>query len=167
MTTWLRRVRGAIGMGLTWGVAGALLGMLMEFVDPHGEIADIWPAVFAYPGFLGGVAFAAVLGIAARHRRFNELSIPRFAAWGALGGLLVSLIPAAMVSLGLATPAIPVWKITVVLAVPLTLGTAIAASGSLAVARMAEKRQLLAASEDVAGVELTEDEKRELLGGGD
>jgi hypothetical protein len=67
-------------MGLTWGFAGALLGFLMEFVDPNGEIADIWPAVFAYPAFLGGVLFSMVLGVAARHRRFDELSILRVAA---------------------------------------------------------------------------------------
>jgi hypothetical protein len=155
-------------MGLTWGLAGALLGMLMEFVDPHGEIADIWPAVFAYPGFFGGVVFSVVLGISARHRRFDELSIPRFAAWGALGGLLVSLLPAAMVGLGLATANVPLWKITAVLAAPLTIGSAIAASASLAVARTAEHRALRKASDDAAEVGLSDDEKRALLGrGGD
>jgi hypothetical protein len=163
---WLKRIRGAIGMGLTWGAGGFLLGTLMEFVDPHGEIADIWPAVFAYPGFFGGVVFSVVLGIAARQRRFEELSIPRFAAWGALGGLLVSLMPAAMVAVGLATPNISIWKITAMLAVPLTLGSAGAASGSLALARMADDRAVRKASEDLAELGLTEAEKHELLGSG-
>jgi uncharacterized membrane protein YjfL (UPF0719 family) len=135
-------------MGLTWGVAGAFLGFLMEFVDPHGEIADIWPAVFAYPGFFGGVLFSVVLGIAARHRRFDELSIPRFAAWGALGGLLVSLIPLTMVGLGLASANISIWKITAMLAGPLTIGSAVAASGSLALARMAEPPGQLGSAND-------------------
>lgn len=166
MRKWLRRVRGAIGMGLTWGIAGALLGFLMEFVDPNGEIADIWPAVFAYPAFFGGVLFSVVLGIAARHRRFDELSMPRFAAWGALGGLLVSLIPAAMVGLGLATPNISIWTITAVLVGPLTIGSAVAAAGSLALARMAEDRKPLEASEELRDIGLTDDEKRKRLGRG-
>lgn len=46
------------------------------------------------------------------------------------------------------------------------LGSAIAASGSLVLARMAEDRKLLDASADVVDVGLTEEEARELLGGG-
>ena len=93
------------------------------------------------------------------------MSLPRFAAWGAVGGLVVSMIPAAMVAMGLATPNIPLWQITAALVGPLTLGSAIAASGSLALARLAEDRELLDASRDVADVGLTEEEERELLGG--
>lgn len=164
MRKWLRRIRGALGMGLTWAIAGAFLGFLMEFVDPTGEIVDIWPAALAYPGFLGGVAFSAVLGIAGRRRRFDELSLPRFAAWGAVGGLLVSLIPAALVALGLASTTVPVWQITAVLAGPFSLGSAIAAAGSLALARMAEEPDSLDAGADVAGVGPAEGEARERLG---
>lgn len=167
MTKWLRRIRGAIGMGLTWAIGGALLGLMIEmFVDPTGAIADVWIAVLAYPAFLGGVAFSAVLGIAGRRRRFDELSMPRFAAWGALSGVVVSLIPAALVATGLASAAVPVWKITGALVGPLSLGCALAASGSLALARMAENRQLTA-REHPGDVGLTEDEEKELLGGGD
>lgn len=170
MGKWLRRVRGAVGMGLTWAVGGALIGFGIELVhnvwpNPLGAFVDIWPAVLAYPAFLGGVVFSVVLGIAGRRRRFDELSLPRFAAWGALGGLLASLFPAALVAVGLATPNAPLWQITLALAVPLTVGSALAASGSLALARMAEDRELMAASEDVAEVGLTEEEARELLGG--
>jgi hypothetical protein len=53
------------------------------FVDPHGAILDMWPQTLAIVGFVGGVVFSAVLGIAERRRRFGELSIPRFSAWGA------------------------------------------------------------------------------------
>lgn len=152
-------------MGLTWGLAGALLGFGMEFVDPNGEIADIWPAIFAYPAFLGGVLFSVVLGIAGRHRRFEDLSMPLMAGWGALGGLLVSLIPASMVGVGLASANVSIWKITAALVVPLTLGSALAAAGSLALARRAEGRQL-PADASLADLGLTDDEKRTLLGDG-
>ena len=102
--------------------------------------------MFAYPAFLGGVTFSAVLGIAGRRRRLDEMSLPRFAAWGAVGGLLVSLIPAAMVAVGLATLASNapgVWLLTAVVGGPVTLGSAISAAGSLALARRAEERALL------------------------
>lgn len=171
MKLWLRRIRGALGMGLTWALTGFLAGICIELIhniwpNPLGAAVDIWPAALAYPGFLGGVAFSMVLGIAGRRRRFDELSLPGVAAWGAVGGLLVSLIPAAMVTMGLATPNVPVWQITMALLGPFTLGGAIAASASLALARMAEDRELLDASRDVADVGLSEVEERELLGGG-
>jgi hypothetical protein len=151
-------------MGLTWAAGGAFLGFLMELVDPNGDIVDIWPAAIAYPAFLGGLAFSAVLGIAARHRRFDELSLPRFAVSGAVGGLLVSLVPAALVALGLASTTVPVWRITAMLVGPFTLGSAIAASGSLALARIAEKRESLEAGAEVAELGPVEDEERELRG---
>jgi len=170
MKKWLRRIRGAVGMGLTWAVVGFLAGIGIEVIhniwpNPIGSAVDIWPAVLAYPGFFGGVAFSTVLGIAGRRRRFDELSLPGVAAWGAVGGLVVSLIPAAMVAIGLATPNIPLWQITLALLGPFSLGGAIAACGSLALARMAEDRELLVDSRDVADVGLTEKEERELLGG--
>ena len=171
MKKWLRRIRGAVGMGLTWAVGGFLVGFGIEMIHnvwptPLGSMVDIWPAALGYPAFFGGVVFSTVLGIAGRRRRFDEMSLPRFAAWGAVGGLIVSLIPAAMVAMGLATPNIPLWQITTALVGPLTLGSAIAASGSLALARMAEGRELLDASRDVADVGLSDDEAQELLGGG-
>jgi hypothetical protein len=157
-------------MGLTWAVAGFLVGGGIELIhniwpNPIGSAVDIWPAVLAYPAFVGGLAFSAVLGAAGRRRRFDELALPTVAAWGALGGLIVSLIPAAIVAMGLATPNVPLSQITLSLLGPFTLGGAIAASGSLALARMAEDRELLADGRDVADVGLTEEEERELLGG--
>jgi len=168
MKTWLRRIRGALGMGLTWAIGGFAVGSAIELINnvwanPWGSLLDIWPAL-ALPAFFGGVVFSTVLGIAGRRRRFDELSLPAFAAWGALGGLLMSLIPAALVAMGVVTFNVPLWSLTAVLAVPLTLGSAIAASGTLALARMTEDRELLDASRDVEDVGLTEEEARELLG---
>jgi hypothetical protein len=151
-------------------LAGFLAGMGIELIHnvwptPLGSAVDIWPAALAYPGFFGGVAFSAVLGIAGRRRGFDELALPGVAAWGALGGLSVSLIPAALVAVGLATPNVPVWQITLALLGPSTVGGALAASASLALARRAEDRELLDGGGDVADAGLTDDEKRELLGG--
>jgi hypothetical protein len=167
MKEWRRRIRGALGLALIWAIGGAFLGFAIEMIhniwpNPLGALVDIWPAALAYPAFFGGLAFSVVLGIAARRRRFEELSLPKFAAWGAVGGLLVSLIPAAMVGVGLASANPPIWQITAALAGPLMLGTAAAAAGSLALARKAEYRALRDAGRDLDAVGLTEIEKREL-----
>ncbi len=84
MKTLLRRLRGALGMGLTWALGWAVVGgAVMEgIVDPDGRILDMWPQTLAIPGFLGGVVFAFLLWIAEGRRRFDELSLPRFGLWG-------------------------------------------------------------------------------------
>ena len=107
MKKWLRRIRGALGMGLTWALVWApvavLIGML---VDPDGSMDEMWVAIGAYPGFLGGVVFSVVLGIAARRRRLDELSLSRVAAWGAAAGLLVGALP---FTVGTSTSELPLW----------------------------------------------------------
>lgn len=144
MKKWLKRIRGALVMGLTWGLiwapAGVLIGMV---VDPDGAMDEPWIAIGAYPGFLCGVVFSAVLIIAARHRRFEELSLSRFAAWGALAGVLVALLPiaAAVADTGRAP-----WLLGGVLIGALTVLGAASAAGSLALARKAEQRALGGAS---------------------
>lgn len=170
MKKWLRGVRGAIGMGLTWAVGGALVGFGIELIhniwpNPLGSLVDIWPAALAYPAFLGGLVFSTVLGIAGRRRRFDELSLPRFAVWGAAGGLVVSLLPAAMAVTGLVSLDVPLWQLTAALIGPLTLGSATAAACSLALARMAEDRELLDTGRTVDDMGLSKEEARELLGG--
>jgi len=135
-------------MGLTWAIGWALVGFAIEAIhnvwpNPLGSLVDIWPAVLAYPAFLGGVVFSAVLGVAGRQRRFDELSLPRFAVWGAVGGLLVGLIPAVMILVGwahLTRPAETVWRIIAMMSGASALLSSVSATGSLALARRVEDR---------------------------
>lgn len=155
-------------MGLSWAVVGFVAGGVIELIhniwpNPIGGAVDIWPAVLAYPGFFGGIAFSAVLGVVGRRRRFDELSLPMFAAVGALGGVMVSLIPAAAVALGIASVNESLLRITLSLLGPFALGGAAAASGTLLIARMAEDQELLQDGQGVGDVGLTNDEKRNLL----
>lgn len=151
----MRRIRGAIGMGLTWAlgwaISGFLLGALSNIIP--GALWEVFFGIFdapllalAIPGFVGGILFSIVLGIAARRRRFEELSLPRFTLLGALGGLLLSLVPAALI---LTDPesAAGIWQVTAVLGVPFTLLSAASATGSLLLARKAEGRGSLAAGD--------------------
>src|SRR5919108_6241887 len=102
MTAWLRRIRGAVFLGvvwaLVWGIGGG--GFMEAIVDPHGRIADIWPAVLGIPGFFGGIIFSVALSIAERRRRFDELSLPRFGALGAVTGALLGVLGGGLFGLG-------------------------------------------------------------------
>ena len=164
MKTWLKRIRSALVMGLIWAVVWAPVGVLIGMVvDPDNSMDEMWFLIGAYPGFLGGVVFAAVLGIAARHRRFEELSIGRCAAWGAAAGLLVGVLP---FLLGSPTTETPLWLLALVTIGSFTLMSAASAAGSLALARMAEKRGALGVGEKAADVERVERRERERAGRG-
>jgi hypothetical protein len=165
MKKWLRRIRGLIGMGLTWAVGWALFGVLIGIASillpglPWDIFFDVFDAplpALAVPGFVGGAAFSTVLGVLGRRRRFDEMSLPRFALWGALGGFLV-MVPI-MAALGFSS-------LSMVVASIMTLLCSGSAAGSLALARISEDQELLDASADVAHVGLTGDEAEKLLGG--
>ena len=179
MKKWLRRIRGAAGMGVTWAAGWALAGVLIGVTstllpglpwDSFFEVFDAPLPALAIPGFFGGVFFSMVLGIAGRRRRFSELSLPRFAAWGAVGGLLLILFPFALVAVGLASREgsdVGAWEIIAAIGGPFILLSTVSASGSLMLARMGEDRELLEASKDVAEVGIAGGEAQELQGGRD
>ncbi len=159
-----QHVRGVIGMGLTWaavwGGAGAMLGVVAAVLglDPAGVITTS-AIIGAIAGFMAGATFSTVLGITEGRRRFDEMSLPRFAFWGALGGLLLSGSLTATATLSSGT-------LTIVLAYGgFPLLAAGCAAGSLALARRADDRELLEHGADVADIGLTEEEKRQLLAG--
>ena len=94
MTKWLKRPRGAVLVALAWAAAWAPVGVLVGLiVDPDESMDEMWVAIGAYPGFLYGVVFCAVLGVAKGHRRFDELSISRGGTLGVVGGVLVGALP--------------------------------------------------------------------------
>lgn len=142
MGKWLRRIRGAVGMGLTWAVAWGLGGALITlgFVLITGERPDApFPLLTAFFGFFAGVIFSAVLSLLGGSRRFAEMSIRRFAAWGAGAGLLLSSAFVTLISLN-GDPAF-MWNL--ILVGPLfATATAGCAAGSLALARRGRDREL-------------------------
>ena len=154
MRKWLRRIRGAIGMGFTWAAAWGTAGMVPRWL--LGINADVpFPLVFGVLGFIAGVAFSAVLMLTEGRRRFDQMSLPRFAGWGAVGGLLLAAVFAKAASLG--------WGDVLAIAPTFALASAICASGSLALARQAGQRELPDIRGDAAELELTDHEKRKLL----
>ncbi|HTE47339.1 MAG TPA: hypothetical protein VK636_18960 [Gemmatimonadaceae bacterium] len=139
MKKWRRRIRAAIGMGLTWALAWFGAGMaLLLVVGP--DAADVpFPLFFGLLGFLAGAAFSGILGILGRRRQFDQMSLPRFAGWGALGGLL--LAGAVRLAAG------PDGEL-LVLGPVFSLAGAISAAGTLALARRGQERRLLDADAD-------------------
>ena len=166
MKKWTRRIRGAIGTGLTWAAAwfGAGMIMLLGFLLVTGNTgADVpYPLGFGAFGFVAGVTFAGILGLVEGRRRFDQMSLPRFAGWGGAGGFLLSAVFVLAVSL---TEDPAFLSNLVVLGPIFALAGAGSAAGSLVLARRAEGRESLDASEDPAEPGLSEAEARELLGG--
>lgn len=162
MKQWGRRIRAAIGMGLTWGAAWFGAGILLARVP--GFYSDLpFALLFAPLGFVTGIIFSGILVVIEGRRRFDRMSLSRFAGWGAASGLLLSGILVGGAALGGETLGGEV----LVFGLVLTMASAVCAAGSLALARRAERRELPGPRGDPAKAELTEDERRELLGRGD
>lgn len=138
-------------MGIVWAIAWSLTGILI------GVISSLVPGILdtaifrvldaplpalGVPGFFGGVFFSIVLGVAARKQRFRDLSMRRFSAWGALGGLLLALFPLLLVAVGLASPSgddpTLIYKAVGIIALPFMLMGAACAAATLAIARKGE-----------------------------
>ena len=163
MNKWLRRIRGAVGIGLTWAAAwlpvGAIIGLVAGLSDTPGFLVSLvfsLAGIFAAVGFVGGTVFSMILGLAEGRRRFDEMSLPRFGAWGGAGAFLVS----AFVQLTIGGSS----SLSVTTTIVMTLLGAGSAAGSLAIARKADDRELLEAGEDASDIGLTKAEKVELLG---
>ena len=97
MNKWLSGFRGAFVMTLTWVLGwGVGFGGLMEaFVDPRGELVDIWPALMAFAGFIGGIVFCALLWISGS-RRFDDVSLVRIPTFGVVTGLVLGFLAVAI-----------------------------------------------------------------------
>lgn len=133
MGQWVRRIRGAVGIGLTWGAAWLAVGLiLLLIVGP--DAADVpFPLFFGFLGFLAGVTFSAILGILGRRRRFEQMSLPRFVGWGAIGAALLAAVVDRAAGPSGDLPA---------LAALFAGAGAVSASGTLLLARRAERRGL-------------------------
>jgi hypothetical protein len=121
-------------MGLTWAVAWFGAGFLYQFIFGSGTDDVPLPIRFAMLGLASGVTFSTYLSLAAGHRRFDQMSLGRFAGWGAAGSLVLYGL--------LAATAGPAGE-SLFMAPVLMLAGAGSAAGTLALARRAEAPRLL------------------------
>ena len=165
MKKWLTRIRGAVGIGLTWAagwvplgaITGWLTGQFLGF--PLGVVTSNYAMMFGVLGFIGGTIFSTVLSLAEGRRSFDQLSLPRFVMWGAAGGFLLGGLAVAVGLLG-AGPTL----LGAVIAGASTLLGAGSAAGTLSIARAADSRALLKEGEDHAPAGLTGEGARQVLG---
>ena len=109
MRIW-RRVRGVLGVSVTWGVAWGVLGSALTAallwwssrrdaaLHLFGVVATL-PPMFAFWGMLGafsGAVFATLLLGFERRRSIDTLAGRRVAVWGALGGATLPLVVIAL-----------------------------------------------------------------------
>ncbi len=98
MKKWLRRVRGAVRMGLIWAVGWGLVGFLIELIQEfvpgwNGALVDIWPVALALLVALTPVllALALLCPFASSVRRFfKALCAGAIFVWS-LNGLVVAI----------------------------------------------------------------------------
>ncbi len=156
MKNWLRRVRGAIGTGLTWAVAWGALGFIPRWgLGIEGDLP--FGILFAGLGFFSGLTFSVLLVLTEGRRRFDQMSLRRFAALGAAGGLVLGALFAATGSASLVD--------LLVIPAAFAVVCATSASGSLTLARWAARKDL-PGNQGHAGAELADRGKQSLLGGG-
>jgi hypothetical protein len=136
----LTSIRGAALTGLAWAVVWGPMGVLAGMiVDPDGSMDEMWVAIGAYPGFLCGAVFFAVLGIAERRRGLDGSPLSRVAAWGAAAGVLVGALPFAI---GEPTSRVPLWQLLAGFAGSTTLlGAVSAVATALLVRHLARGRR--------------------------
>ena len=139
-------------MGFTWGAAWSVAGVAVAAAFRFQADAP-FPLIFGVLGFVAGVVFSALLALTEGRGRFDQMALPRFAGWGAVGGVLLAAVFAKAASLG--------WGDVLAIVPTFALASAVCASGSLAIARRAARRELA----DVQGnpAEVTGREKRNLL----
>lgn len=147
MKSWPRSVRAALRMGLTWAAGWAPVGILISLIVggnghvPDGFPLDDWLVPMALLGFVGGTTFSAVLRLAEGRRSFDELSIPRFGAWGALGGVALGALAVVVWQLDAGFGPV-LWPRAAAIVGATTVLSAASAAGSLALARMGERDAL-------------------------
>lgn len=137
----IRRLRGLLGVGATWGalwgVIGGLIGLVVGVVAGDASLANPiveWALGMGAYGVVSGIGFGSLLSLREGHRSLGELSLTRVGLWGVLGS---ALVPLGFGALGFFEAGTTVLDVLGAVAVTATLGGAFA-SGSVAMARRAE-----------------------------
>ncbi len=145
MNKWLKNICDAVVMGLTWAVIWAvlsvLIGIFTESLSGYSiEKNHLDPLMaLAMPGFIVGVVYYTVLWFAEGKRRFDELSLHRLVAWGAVVGLLMGLFSFA---LGTPNDKYPLWQVVLIIVGSSALLSMVSAFGSAMLFRKAARKLL-------------------------
>lgn len=130
MQRWARRIRAAVGIGLTWGFVWSLAGGVLARLSTVNPDLP-FPLLFAPLGFAVGVIFSGILAAVGGRRGFERMSLWGFAALGASSGLLL----AGTFAIAAALRGDSFWSEFLLFGPALATAGAVCAAGSLAVAR--------------------------------
>ena len=138
MKTFLRRLRGALGVSVTWGTlfaaVFAALALIVGVLDPDsidpGETLFRISGIGAVLGFVSGVVFSALLALVERGKKVHELSVVRAAICGTVATAVFPLLTTANNDM----------------AIVLCPIGALVAGGSIAIVKRAELRASIRAS---------------------
>ena len=150
MKNFFRRIRGIIGMGLTWAVGWAVLwGAPVLIAAGFGAFEGLTPRMFlvgalfvAGCGFISGGAFGMILSAFERKKKLGDLSLKRIALMGGLVGVLGG---SALVAIFGITLWIPIVILTVT-------GVGFA-SGTVALAKRSDTKLIEGEEESVVSLE--------------
>jgi len=144
----LQRLRGLAGTALLWAAAWFLVGLAFGIYQaetiPRPDVPIEFPwlrivatatVIWTVWGAISGAVFALVLALAERRHALSELSMPRFALWGALGAITLPVIYLVIIAIQERDPEM-LGPFALVLSVCAGVG-AVAAAGTLALARRA------------------------------
>lgn len=100
MTDRIRKLRGLLGTGLTWGLGWAIVtaitGLVIGFFDPDsidpGESVLGMTAIVGFVGFVSGVAFGVLLSLAEGRKAVRDLSMSRAAVCGVSGASMLPVL---------------------------------------------------------------------------
>lgn len=137
--TVMKRVRDTLLIGIIWAFAWAPVAILAGLViDPDNSMDEMWFMIGALPGFLCGVVFAVLSGLAGGDRS-RTTSPPRAALLGALSGVIVGILPFLV---GESQVAMPEWLFAVLVIAAFTL---MSAASAVVTAMWARRRSRLIA----------------------
>ncbi len=140
----VRRLRGLLGVGVTWGalwsVIGAGVGLVLGIVAPEmwgwTDRFFEWTIGMGLYGLVSGVGFGSLLALREGRRTMFEVSLRRTAIWGVMGSAAVPLLFGALGAFEAGTTIAEVLGAILVTAV---LGGTFAPA-AIAIARRAELR---------------------------
>ena len=147
----LRKLRGVVGTGLTWGVVWSLVGTILQgglallgvMRTPDLSVA---PFMWGLMGFYGGSMFGALLSLTEGRLTLEKLRIGRVAGWGAIAGFALPIVYNLMRGDPSAISMISVLESAFILA-PLSAGSA---AGMTSLAQKAGRKELGSGDEKVA-----------------
>src|SRR6185503_19051273 len=94
----IRRLRGLVGVGTTWGLAwaviGALIGLVIGVVSSELVSAAVieWALGLGAYGLVSGLGFGGLLAYHESRKSVADLSPARAAVWGVLGAVAVPIL---------------------------------------------------------------------------